>query len=56
MSFFGYFGKDPKELFLDFNPQGSHWRVVTWNFDVKEPNLRRWSVEVHGEKQRHGAR
>ena len=52
MSFFGYFGKDPKELFLNFNPHGSHWRVVTWNFDVSEPNLRRWSIEVHAEKER----
>jgi hypothetical protein len=50
MSFFGLFGKDPKELFLAFNPQGSHWRVVTWNFDLDDPSKRRWTIEVHGEK------
>jgi hypothetical protein len=47
MSFFGMFGKDPKDLFLSFNPMGSQWRVVTWNFDLDRPALRRWTVEVH---------
>ena len=50
VSFFGMFGKDPKELFLEFNPQGSFWRVVTWNFDLDDPSKRQWTVEVHGEK------
>lgn len=48
MSFWGVFGKDPKELFLEFNPLGSHWRVVTWNFDLGPSVRRRWTVEVHG--------
>lgn len=47
MSFFGMFGKDPKDLFLSFNPMGSHWRVVTWNFDLDDPSLRKWTIEVH---------
>jgi hypothetical protein len=46
MSFFGMFGKDPKELFLAFNPMGSYWRVVTWNYDLEDPKVRRWTVEV----------
>lgn len=50
MSFWGLFGKSPKELFLDYNPQGSHWRVVTWNFDLDQQTRRKWTVEVHGEK------
>lgn len=52
MSFWGLFGKDPKELFFNFNPIGSHWRVVTWNFDLEDPSVRRWTLEVHGEKQK----
>jgi len=52
MSFMGMFGKDPKELFLAFNPLNSYWRVVTWNFDVKEAGLRRWTIEVHGAKEK----
>jgi len=47
MSFWGYFGKDPKELFLDYSPVGSHWRVVTWNFDLDENARRKWTIEVH---------
>ncbi len=51
MSIWDLFGsKDPKDLFLDYNPQGSHWRVVTWNFDLEKPLTRKWTVEVHGEK------
>jgi hypothetical protein len=50
MSFWGMFGKDPKELFLAFNPLGSYWRVVTWNFDLSDPSMRKWTVEVHGVK------
>jgi len=50
MSFFGMFGKDPKDLFLEYKPQGSFWRVVTWNFDLDAPEKRRWTVEAHGEK------
>lgn len=50
MSFFGLFGKDPKDLFLEFNPLSSHWRVVTWNFDLDAHTRRQWTVEVHGPK------
>lgn len=52
MSLWGIFGKDPKELFLEFTPVGSHWRVVTWNFDLEVPGTRRWTVEVHSDKPR----
>ncbi len=50
MNLWGLFGKDPKELFLNFDPKGSYWRVVTWNFDLSNPTARRWTVEVHGKK------
>lgn len=48
MSWFNFFGKDPKELFLEFSPKNSHWTVVSWNFDLKDPSERLWTVEVHG--------
>lgn len=51
MSFWNWFKKDPKDFFLKFTPIGSHWRVVTWNFDLKEPGERRWTAEVHGPSQ-----
>ncbi len=44
------FGADPKDLFLSFNPHGSSWCVVTWNFDLKTPLKRKWMVEIHKEK------
>lgn len=51
MSLWDLFGnKDPKELFLDYSPLGTHWRVVTWNFDLENPSMRKWTVEVHGAK------
>lgn len=51
MGFWDYFNKqDPKDLFFKFKPQGSHWRVVTWNFDLKIPGSRKWTLEVHQEK------
>lgn len=46
------FGKDPKEFFLDFTPLESQWRVVTWNFDLPNPSMRRWTIEVHGKTER----
>jgi hypothetical protein len=51
MSFFGYFGKDPRDFFLDFNPEKSKWRVVTWNFDLGTNLKRKWTVEIHGKKR-----
>lgn len=46
MSLFDFLGKDPKKLFLDFSPMDSSWRVVTWNFDLKKPHEKLWTVEV----------
>jgi hypothetical protein len=46
-----YFGKDPKELFLTYTPEGSTWRVVSWNFDLQNPGSRKWSVESHQDKK-----
>jgi hypothetical protein len=45
------FGKDPKELFLNYNPHESHWRVVSWNFDLELPEQRLWVIEIDGEKK-----
>ena len=47
MSMFDFFGKDPRTLFLEFSPQGSTWNVVSWNFDLKKPTDRLWTIEVH---------
>jgi hypothetical protein len=46
-----FFGKKLKDLFLSFSPATSHWRVVSWNFDVKKENERQWTVESHTEKK-----
>jgi len=43
-----FFGQDPKQLFLDFNPKDSKWSVVTWNFDLKNPKERQWIIETVG--------
>ena len=49
MSWWGnLFGRDPKDLFLEFSPQDTQWRVVTWNFDLQDPKSRQWTIEVHG--------
>ena len=51
MSFFDrFFGRNPKELFLNFDPKGSKWRVVSWNFDLSGPAARQWSIEIQGER------
>lgn len=51
MSFFDRFsGPDPKELFLNFDPHGSVFSSVTWNFDVKAGE-RRYMVEILKEKK-----
>lgn len=50
MNFFSsFFGRDPKDLFLSYSPLDSHWRIVSWNFDVKEENERQWTIESHKE-------
>lgn len=47
MSMFDFLGgKDPRQLFLEFTPLDSSWRVVSWNFDLKNPNERLWTIEV----------
>lgn len=50
MRFLKLFRKDPKDLFLEFNPLGSYWRVVTWNFDLDAKSKRKWSIEIFGHK------
>jgi hypothetical protein len=51
MSFFDRFsGPDPKELFLNFDPHGSVFSSVTWNFDVKAGE-RRYMVEIQKNKK-----
>jgi hypothetical protein len=50
MNLWNFFGKKPKELFLELTPIGSHWRVVTWNFDLGSPQERQWTVEIQGAK------
>ncbi|HXH74938.1 MAG TPA: hypothetical protein VNJ08_08235 [Bacteriovoracaceae bacterium] len=46
-----YFGKDPKELFLAYSPHEFNWRVVSWNYDLMNPDQRLWVIEAHnGEK------
>jgi hypothetical protein len=52
MNLWNLFGKNPKELFLEFTPLGSHWRVVTWNFDLDSPLDRQWTVEVQGPRSK----
>jgi hypothetical protein len=47
MSMFDFLGgKDPRQLFLEFTPLDSLWRVVSWNFDLKDPRERLWTLEV----------
>ena len=47
MSMFDFMGKDPRTLFLEFSPNESIWNVVSWNFDLKNPTDRMWTVEVN---------
>ncbi len=37
--------KNAKQFFLDYHPEVATWRVVSWNFDLKEPGQRNWTVE-----------
>jgi hypothetical protein len=50
MNFFNIFSKNLKQLFLDFNPKNSTWRVVKWNLDTNLTLLRQYTVEVIGDK------
>lgn len=45
------FGQDPKNLFLAFNPEGSNWRIMSWNLDLADPSERQWVMEIHAEKK-----
>ncbi len=52
MSFWNPFqSQDPKELFLSFDPLGSTFSSVSWNFDVRIPGQRRYMVEIHKDKK-----
>lgn len=52
MSFWNPFShSDPKELFLSFDPIGSTFSSVSWNFDVRVPGERRYMVEIQKDKK-----
>jgi len=51
MSIFDFWGDDPRTLFLKFSPLSSHWRVMSWNFDLKDPSDRQWVLEVFKPEQ-----
>ncbi len=50
MSVWNFFSRKPHDLFLEFNPLGSQWSMVTWNFDLDSPKKRQRTVEIHGSK------
>ncbi len=45
-------GKDPKKYFLSINPHDSDWSIVTWNFDCKKADDRRWVVELNSSREK----
>lgn len=47
------FPKRPVKEFLAFTPTSTEWRVVSWNFDLKNSSHRLWSIETkgHGREQ-----
>ena len=47
MSIFNFFRSNPRKLFLEFDPSASHWSVINWNFDLKDPSHRLWSLEIN---------
>lgn len=52
MSFWSnLWGKDPKELFLEFTPKDASFVSTSWNFDLKDPGHRQWALEVHKDKK-----
>jgi hypothetical protein len=52
MSFWGIFrASDPREYFLKFDPDGSIFSSVTWNFDLTTVGERRFMVEILKEKK-----
>lgn len=53
MSFWNVFrgGPDPKELFLNFDPNGSRFSSVSWNFDLTAAGERRYMIEVNKEQK-----
>lgn len=46
------FGRDPKQIFLNFSPEKSDWSVVTWNFDLKNSNERQQVVEINNPERK----
>lgn len=44
-------GPDPKQLFLNFDPNGSHFSSVTWNFDLSSGADRRYMIEINKEQK-----
>lgn len=50
MSWWNFFSKPSRQLFLEFTPLNSQWRVVSWNFDLKTTSQRLWTVEISGPK------
>jgi len=52
MSFWNPFrGPDPKELFLRFDPNGSRFSSVSWNFDLASGKERRYMIEIDKKKK-----
>jgi hypothetical protein len=52
MSFWNIFrGADPREYFLKFDPAGSVFSSVSWNFDLMTVGQRRFMVEIQKEKK-----
>jgi hypothetical protein len=51
MNWRNFFAPGPRELFLTLNPLQSTWRVVSWNFDLKNPSERLWSVDIVGAQE-----
>jgi hypothetical protein len=50
MSLFNFFSKDPKKLFMEFLPDQATWKVMSWNFNLKNSTQREWSVELVGKE------
>jgi hypothetical protein len=47
VKFFNRFFKDSKKLFLNFDPNGSYWSVIGWNYDLIRPGDKRWYLEIN---------
>lgn len=47
MNIWKYFRSNPEKIFLNFTPINSHWRIVSWNFDMETGLKRKMAYEVH---------